>query len=200
MLRLMTTADDTQAATRILCAHTMSGEERAAQLLPLVYDHLRAVAQQRMAFERRDHTLQATALVHEAYLKLIGDREVPWRDRAHFYAAAAEAMQRILIDHARSKGRLKRGGTAKRLSLNVLDLASDDDPGQIIAVHEAIERLQAENPELASIVRFRFYAGLSLDDTAEAMQIPRRTLDRRWELAKAWLYRSLEEFDREDRR
>lgn len=191
---------DTQAATRILCADGMTAEERAAQLLPLVYDHLRAVAQQRMAFERRDHTLQATALVHEAYLKLLGDREVPWRDRAHFYAAAAEAMQRILIDHARSKGRLKRGGTAKRLSLNVLDLASEDDPSQIIAVHEAVEKLQVENPELASIVRFRFYAGLSLDDTAEAMQIPRRTLDRRWELAKAWLYRSLEEFDREDRR
>jgi RNA polymerase sigma factor (TIGR02999 family) len=177
--------------TRLL--RDLDARERGDMLLPRVYEQLRAIAARRMAQERTGHTLQATALVHEAYAKLIGDRKVPWQNRAHFYVAAAEAMRQILLDHARSKNRLKRGGGAKRQIINFLDLADDENTELALALDEALQRLQAENPEAALIVRLRFYAGMSLDLVAEVLQMPARTLDRRWEYARAWLARAMEE-------
>lgn len=163
----------------------------ASELLPLVYDQLRALAQQRMMQERPGHTLQATALVHEAFLKLVGPREIPWAGQAHFYVAAAEAMRRILVDHARSRNREKRGGTGGRILLNVLDLAKAENSEEILALDEALCRLEQQEPEVGEVVRLRFFAGLSVDQTAESLGVSPRTVDRRWRFARAWLFREL---------
>ena len=177
----------------ILLDDTKDSAHRVECLLPLVYDQLRAVAQRALAAERPGHTLQATALVHEAYLQLVGEREIPWASRAHFYVAAAEAMRRILIDHARARGRVTRGGGGggrARLTLSdVTDLASK--PDQILRFGEAFGRLEGELPEVAAIVRLRFFAGLSVEQTAEALGVSTSTVDRRWAFARAWLYRAL---------
>ncbi len=169
-----------------------SGDKGAAdRLLPLVYDQLRRAAQNDLAGERDGHSLSATALVHEAYLKLVGPREVAWAGRGHFYAAAAEAMRRILLDHARARGR--RGGTPQPLT-EVGDVAAlAADPDQIVAVDEAVRRLEGEDPEAAAVVRLRFYAGLSVDQAAEALGLSPRTAARLWTYARAVLYRMLTE-------
>ena len=169
-----------------------NGDQAAAgDLLPLVYDQLRALAQQRLIQERPGHTLQATALVHEAYLKLVGPRDIPWAGQAHFYAAAAEAMRRILVDHARRRNREKRGGKGGRVHLNVLDLANAENSEEILALDEALCRLEQQEPEVGKIVRLRFFAGLSVDQTAESLGVSPRTVDRRWKFARAWLFREL---------
>lgn len=191
----MTSPENPQPQSNItsMLDQVAGGDSHAAEeLLPLVYSQLKAVAQQRMAGERTGHTLQATALVHEAYMQLVGPREVPWANQAHFYTAAAEAMRRILIDHARAKGRKKRGGGQKQVPLNVVDLADLGDSEEILALDEAVCRLEAEEPEAAQIVRLRFYAGLSVDQTASAMDLSPRTVDRRWQFARAWLFRELQ--------
>lgn len=166
--------------------------EAADRLLPLVYDQLRRAAQLRLAGEARGHTLSATALVHEAYLKLVGPREVPWGGRAHFYAAAAESMRRVLLDHARARER--RGGRPKRLT-EIADVAAlaGTDSEQILAVDAAIGRLEAEDPEAAAVVRLRFFAGLSVEQAAQALGLSPRTAARLWNYARAVLYRSLSE-------
>ena len=168
-----------------------------ARLLELVYEQLRVIARQRMNAERGDHTLQATALVHEAYLRLVGDQNTQWAGRAHFFAAAAEAMRRILVEHARARARVKRGGDssgrpARRVPLNVLDLTEESDPGEILALEEQIRRLETDEPEVGAVVRLRFFAGLSGDDTAAALGISPRQVDRLWAYARAWLHRALE--------
>jgi RNA polymerase sigma factor (TIGR02999 family) len=163
-------------------------------LFPLVYDELRKMAGHRMAAERQDHTLEATALVHEAYLRLVGSADVRWANRAHFFHAAAEAMRRILVEHARAKHRLKRGGGRHRDLKgleSVADLVARSDPDEILAVDEAVRRLEAENPEAASVVRLRFYAGLTPEETAKATDLSPRTVYRHWAYARAWLYRAL---------
>ncbi|MFG0283204.1 MAG: ECF-type sigma factor [Phycisphaerales bacterium JB039] len=168
-------------------------DDRVTILLPLVYDQLRAIAQRAMASERPDHSLQATALVHEAYLRLVGDREVPWSSKAHFYVAAAEAMRRILIDHARRKGRRKRGGGRPRMGLqSVADLATED-AGEVLRFDAVFRRLEAESAEAAAVVRLRFYAGLTIDQTAAALGVSPNTVDRRWAFARAWLFRAMRE-------
>jgi RNA polymerase sigma factor (TIGR02999 family) len=177
--------------TRLLSDVAGGNSSAADELLPLVYDQLRAVAQQRMGAERPGHTLQATALVHEAFLRLVGPRELPWHSQAHFYAAAAEAMRRILVDHARTRKREKRGGSRSRVALNVVDLAASEDCEEILALDEAFRRLEQQEPEMAAVVRLRFYAGLSVDQTAEALDLSPRTVDRRWKFARAWLFREL---------
>lgn len=161
-------------------------------LLPAVYEEVRAVAASYMRRERSDHTLQPTALVHEAYLKLIGPREVPWAGRGHFYAAAVDAMRQILIDHARKRGR--RGGWPTPFSEigEVAELVGAD-PEKILAVDAAVVRLEAEDPEAAAVVRLRFYAGLSVDETARALGTSSRTAARLWTYARAVLYRMLTE-------
>lgn len=191
----MDQADKTKPESEVtqLLGQAAGGDTSAAdRLLPLVYDQLRAVAQGRMASENPGHTLQATALVHEAFLRLVGPRDVPWQNQAHFYAAAAEAMRRILVDHARSKKREKRGGARQRVVLNVLDLADSENPEEILALDEALRRLEEQEPDAASVVRLRFFAGLSVDQTAEALELSARTVDRRWKFARAWLFRELD--------
>jgi RNA polymerase sigma factor (TIGR02999 family) len=167
----------------------------SAELLAAVYEHLRAIARQRMSKENPGHTLQATALVHEAFLRIGQDRRLPFRDRAHFYATAAEAMRRILIDHARSKNTDKRqprgGGVAPPELMSVVDLAENPDPDQILALDRAMERLEGAEPEVAAVVRLRFFAGLTVDDTAEALAISPRQVDRLWGYARAWLSREV---------
>jgi len=168
------------------------GEPRAAdELLPLVYDQLRAAAQKQMAGERPDHTLQATALVHEAYVRLVGPHDVPWENRAHFYVAAAEAMRRVLIEHARKRGRIKRGGGLRRVPLTGQELANEADLEEILSVDAAIRRLEERDERMARIVRLRFFAGLSAKETADVLGLSDRTVRREWTLARAWLHREL---------
>ncbi|MFG0257451.1 MAG: sigma-70 family RNA polymerase sigma factor [Phycisphaerales bacterium JB043] len=167
------------------------------ELLPIVYEQLRSIATSRMLGERRDHTLQPTALVHEAYMRLVGNADVAWENRAHFFGAAAQAMRRILIDHARAKNSLKRGGASKPMPLNVVDLATSDNPEHILALDEAMDRLEREDADAARVVRLRFYAGLSVDETAQALGISPRTAAREWSFARARLYQLLSPDDDE---
>jgi RNA polymerase sigma factor (TIGR02999 family) len=179
--------------TRILSAFEQ-GEPHAAaeQLLPLVYDELRRLAAQRLAQERPGQTLQATALVHEAYLRLVDvDQAQHWNGRGHFFAAAAEAMRRILVNRARDKGREKRGGSRQRIDLDrvlVADQASDED---LVAIDDALQELAHRNGPCAELVRLRFFTGLTLDEAAAAMGIARRTANRYWAFARAWLFDAL---------
>ncbi len=165
----------------------------AQDLLPIVYDQLRKLAQQRMALERPGHSLQATALVHEAFLRIIGDREEGWASRAQFFAAAAEAMRRILIEHARSRGRSPTADVRRRVTLSGLDLAATEDLDQVLAVDEAFQRLMSADPRAADVVRLRFYAGLSEAETASALEISERTVRREWAYARAWLFDALQQ-------
>lgn len=188
-------SDSPHAVTQLIQSDRLEGHA-AEQLLTLVYDQLRKIAQQRMNAERADHTLDATGLVHEAYLRLIGDADVKWANRAHFFKAAAEAMRRILIEHARARGRVKRGGGGdqprRRMPLNVLELAAEADLDEILSVDDAVRRLEEQDPGLAQIVRLRFYGGLSEEEVAEALQVSDRTVRREWTLARAWLKRAIE--------
>jgi RNA polymerase sigma factor (TIGR02999 family) len=158
-----------------------------------VYTQLLAIARQRLAGERPDHTLQATALVHEAWLKIHGDRPVDWGGRAQFFAAAAEAMRRILIDHARARRADKRGGGRRALSITgVADLAADYDPDGFLALDDAILRLEDVDRQAAAVVRLRFYAGLSEGEVAQALGLSERTARREWAFARGWLRDALE--------
>ena len=187
--------------TRLLNAAVAGDKAAADRLLPLVYDQLRQAAQLQMGRERSDHTLSATALVHEAYLKLIGPREVPWRGRRHFYVAAAEAMRRILLDHARTRARLKRGGdgghipAASIVAFESLGEFSTREPEEIVSFDDAIRRLETEAPDSAAVVHLRFFCGLTIDQTAEALGVSGRTVDRRWLYARAWLHRAIGELE-----
>jgi RNA polymerase sigma factor (TIGR02999 family) len=185
-------ASDSRTLT-ILLDDTRDSTQRVESLLPLVYDQLRAIAQRALAAERPNHTLEATALVHEAYLKLVGEREIPWASRAHFYVAAAEAIRRILIDHARSRGRVKRGGGRARLDMGSVAELATGDSSEILGFDELFRRLESELPEAAAVVRLRFYAGLSIAETAKALELSTNTIDRRWALARAWLFRAMQE-------
>ncbi len=178
--------------TQILCAIEQGDPQAAEQLLPLVYDALRRLAAQKMAQESPGQTLQATSLVHEVYLRLVDTERVQhWDSRGHFFAAAAEAMRRILINRARDKNRLKRGGGRKRVDLDrlaVVDNASDDD---LVALDGALEKLAQENKPCAELVKLRFFAGLTLEEAAAALGLAQRTADRHWAFARAWLYQAL---------
>jgi RNA polymerase sigma factor (TIGR02999 family) len=180
-------------ATRLLNAVSEGDPHAAVELLPLVYDELRKLAHHRMLGERRDHTLAATGLVHEAYLRLVGNGEMSWANRAHFFHAAAEAMRRILIEHARTKAGPQRGGGRMRVPLDVVDLAEEADPAQIMALEEAISRLEEEDADAARVVRLRFYAGLSVEEVARAVGASPRTVKRDWSFARAFLLRALGE-------
>jgi RNA polymerase sigma factor (TIGR02999 family) len=170
------------------------GEARATEdLLPLVYDELRRLAAGRMAQEAAGQTLQATALVHEAWLRLVSDGERTWQNRAHFFGAAAEAMRRILIENARRKSRLKRGGDRVRVDISELNLAEPTPDDRILLINEALERLEAEDPERARIVVMKFFGGLTNQEVAETVGVTERTVERHWAFAKAWLFRSIQE-------
>ncbi len=158
-----------------------------------VYKELRALAKHRLAAERPDHTLQTTALVHETYLRLIGRPGSAAQDKTAFYAAAAQAMRRILIEHARRRGRAKRGGDWRRVSLDALDLADDTSFEQITAVDDAIQRLEKQDSRAAQVVRLRYYAGLSVGETAQALDVAPRTVARDWDYARTWLFDALKD-------
>ena len=192
----------TEEVTRILQAIDAGDPQAAAGLLPLVYDELRRLAEARLGRERPGQTLQATALVHEAYLRLVGGgegaaessqkvREGRWDGRGHFFAAAAEAMRRILIDRARARGAAKRGGGFRRLSLDAAALLADEAPAELLDLDDALRRLEAEDPQKAELVKLRFFAGLTLPQAAAVLGISPTTADRHWAFARAWLYHEL---------
>lgn len=181
-----------------LLLHAASAGDPAApgRLFELIYDNLRAIAARRLAGERAGHTLQATALVNEMYLKLIRRDDVQWQDRSHFFRAAADAMRKILIDHARARNADKRGGGKAALSIsNVADLADDRDPSGFLALDDAMMRLEKVDAQAASVVRLRFYAGLGVDDVAGVLGLSSRTVRRDWAFARAWLRDTLERED-----
>jgi RNA polymerase sigma factor (TIGR02999 family) len=177
--------------TRILEAVGSGDAGALEKLLPVVYDELRRLAAANLAREAPGQTLQATALVHEAYLRLVGSREPRFETRGHFFTAAAEAMRRILVDRARNKGRQKRGGGARRLELNELDLASPPPDDDLLALDEALGRLEQEDRPKAELVKLRFFAGLSVEQAAAALGISRATADRYWRFARAWLFHEI---------
>ena len=178
--------------TRILTAIEAGDQLASAKLLPLVYDELRRLAAVKMAQEKPGQTLQATALVHEAYIRLVDTAKVPhWDSRRHFFAAAAEAMRRILINRARDKKRLKRAGKRQELDLDQLVVAHDAPDGDLLALNDAVAKLEGEDALCAELVKLRFFAGLKQGETAEALGLPRRTADRYWSFARAWLYDEL---------
>jgi RNA polymerase sigma factor (TIGR02999 family) len=190
---LLTGAGTMDAITQVLKAIEQGDPEAANQLLPLVYEELRRLAATRLASEDCGHTLQPTALVHEAYLKLVSpDPQHAWNGCVHFFAAAAEAMRRILIDHARKKHRLRRGGGRKRIALdateNLAQVADDGGRDELLALDAALSQLAAADPRKAELVRLRFFAGLTLEQAAELLGISRATADRHWAFARAWLY------------
>ena len=168
-----------------------AGDPRAAEeLLPLVYEELRKLASLRLAQEKDDQTLQATALVHEAYLRLVGNAE-PWNGRGHFFAAAAEAMRRILIERARGASREKHGGDWRRVDFEEIDPATSITPDQLVALDDALERLTELDPLAGELVKLRYFAGLSLERAAEAAGTSTATAYRHWAFARAWLYTEL---------
>ena len=183
----------TAADVTLLLNEACAGDARAAaDLLPLVYDRLRELAGRRMRSERADQTLQATALVHEAYVRLVdSSRLQKWDGRWHFFAAAAEAMRRILVEQARRRGRLKRGGGMRRVELDAAELTVDQPPEDMIALDEALAKLAEAHPDKARLVKLRYFAGLTIDEACAAMGIGATTAERYWTFARAWLYREM---------
>lgn len=162
------------------------------RLLPLVYDELRRLAESHLRHERPDHTLQATALVHEAYLRMVDQREVEWRGRAHFFALAAQAIRRVLIDHARRHRSAKRGADRRKFSLDeALTVSNEETPTDLVALDEALHRFAERQPDRARVVELRFFGGLTIEDTARTMGVTTRTVERHWQYARAWLYRDI---------
>jgi len=182
--------------TQTLGAIEQGDPHAAEQLLPLVYDELRRLAARRLGRETPGQTLQATALVHEAYLRLVGREDPGWQGRGHFFAAAAEAMRRILIDNARRKGRPKHGGDRKRVAL-ADDLSLTQPREDLLALDEALTKLAAEEPSKAELVKLRYFAGLSLEEAAACLGISAATAKRYWVVARAWLFAALSEPGRE---
>ena len=174
--------------TQILQAVERGEENSSERLLPLVYDELRRLAAIKMSREAQNQTLQPTALVHEAWLRLTTDEEMGWQNRGHFFGAAAEAMRRILIERARRRSRLKHGGGQVRIDIQELELADTTPDEKVLLINEALERLQAEDPEKARVVVMKFFGGLTNREVAESMNVTERTVERHLAYAKAWLF------------
>jgi RNA polymerase sigma factor (TIGR02999 family) len=177
--------------TQILNQNSEADPQSAETLLPLVYAQLRNLAASKMAAEPAGHTLQATALVHEAWLRLSQEKHPVWKNREHFYAVAAEVMRRILVDRARRRLSLKRGGELMRVELDAVEIPVPEDDTLILRVHEALGRLEAEDPQKAEVVKLRFFVGLDRAEVAAILGISERTVQRHWTFAKAWLYREM---------
>ncbi|MBE7503888.1 MAG: ECF-type sigma factor [Verrucomicrobia bacterium] len=177
--------------TRIFDALEAGQPQAAEELLPLVYEELRRIAAAKMAHEAPGQTLQPTALVHEAWLRLVGQGGQSWQNRRHFFSAAAEAMRRILIERARRRRREKHGGGLQRVNVDDLDLAITTDDETLLRVSEALDKLNAVDPVGAELIRLRFFAGLSNVDAAELINLPERTAKRTWAYARAWLYEEI---------
>ena len=178
--------------TQILGEMERGDPQAAEQLLPLVYDELRRLAAQKMALESPGQTLQGTALVHEAYVRLVNQEEAQrWDSRGHFFAAAAEAMRRILVEEVRRKASLKRGGTVRRIDLDDLTMATSDASDDLLALNEALDELERHDVTAAKLVKLRYFVGLTHQQAAEVLGIGRRPADRLWALARAWLYKRI---------
>ncbi|MGC2059527.1 MAG: sigma-70 family RNA polymerase sigma factor [Candidatus Sulfotelmatobacter sp.] len=177
--------------TVLLIELTKGDKSAASRLIPLVYDELRRLASNYMRREREDHTLQATALVHEAYVKLVQQRSVDWQSRAHFFGIAAQVMRRILIDHARGRLREKRGGGEQAVVLDDVFVFSPEKSHELLKLDESLDRLSRIDPRQGKIVELRFFAGLTVEEAAEVLGISPKTVKRDWSMAKAWLYGDL---------
>ena len=186
--------DPTHDVTRLLQAWGDGDPDAPARLLPLIYDPLRRIAREYMGRERRGHTLEPTALVHEAYLRLVGGTPVDWQGRAHFYSLAARAMRRVLVDHARARQRERRGGVQRRVSLEEAEpvlLVEETGPVDLIALDDALARFAQAYPRPCQVVEYRFFGGMEGRAIAEVLQVSERTVKREWQFAKLWLHREL---------
>ncbi len=183
---------DPGAATQLLLAWGAGDRQALDQMLPLVYQELHRLAAHYLSRERPDHTLQPTALVHEAYLRLVNQRDVDWRNRAQFLGLAAGMMRRILVNHARDRGAAKRGGIREQVSLSLVDAPSGGADVELIALEEALERLAVLDPRKARVVELRFFGGLTMEEVAEVLSVSRPTVERDWSFARAWLYDAIE--------
>lgn len=181
----------THEVTQLLVDWSNGDQAALQKLMPLVYGELQRLAERYLRRERSDHTLQSTALVHEAYMRLIDQKHVRWQNRAHFYGVAAQMIRRILIDHARSSQAQKRGGDVLRLSLNEDIDVPEERAISLLRLDDALQGLQAIDPQQAKIVELRFFSGLSIEETAEVLQISPATVKRDWVMAKAWLFREM---------
>lgn len=182
-----------QEVTQLLGDWGKGDRSALDKLFPLVHDELRRIARRQMNQERAGHTLQATALVHEAYVKLAGQKEFEWQNRGHFFAVCAQVMRHILIDHARSHARDKRGGGAIQVSLDDAELMSPEQAEHLVALDEALSFLEQVDAQKSRIVELRYFGGLNIDETAEVLDISPRTVRREWQRSKAWLYRMITE-------
>jgi RNA polymerase sigma factor (TIGR02999 family) len=183
--------DTSPNVTQLLLAWSDGDNEALEKLMPLVYGELKLLAERRLRRERSGHTLEPTALVHEAYLKLIDQKQARWRNRAHFFAIAAQAMRRILVDHARARQSEKRGGGDQKLSFDEAIDVSDQRVNQMVALDDALEALAELDPQKSRVVELKYFGGLSLEEIAEALGVSRATVIREWRMAKAWLYGEL---------
>jgi RNA polymerase sigma-70 factor, ECF subfamily len=187
--------ESTHDVTRLLYDWSSGDEKAAERLMPLVYDELWKLARAYLLRERADHTLQPTALINEAYLKLVAQTRVNWQNRSHFYGIAAQMMRRVLVDHARSHAAEKRGGLRNKLSLDEANVLTEERAANLIALDEALKRLSEVFPRKGQVVEMRFFGGLSVEETARVLDISDKTVMREWQSAKLWLYREL---DRDD--
>ena len=183
--------DSSRPITNLLVELRKGNKEAEAQLIPLVYNELHRLARHYMRGEREGHTLQTSALVNEAYLRLMGEHGIDWKNRAHFFGVSAQIMRRILVDHARNRDAQKRGGDVQKISLENAFVYSDEQSWQVVAVHEALNKLVEWDQRQAQIVEMRFFGGLNVEETAEAMDLSPTTIKREFQLAKAWLYGEL---------
>lgn len=186
----MSTPVETEVS-RLLIEWGRGDQEALDRLMPLVYDELRRLASRHLRRERPDHTLQTTALVHEAYLELVGQQHANWQNRAQFFAIAAQLMRRILVDYARSHQAAKRGGDYIKLSLDEAAALSDEKSADLLALDEALDRLANIDPQQSRVVELRVFGGLSVEETAAALGISPRTVKREWSMARAWLHQQL---------
>ena len=192
MANVKAPSDDGSRAITLLLAQLRSGNKEAeAQLIPLVYKELHRLARGYMQRERGDHTLQTSALVNEAYMRLMGEHGIDWKNRAHFFGVSAQIMRRILVDHARTRDAKKRGGGARKISLESAFVYSDEQSWQVVAIHEALNKLADWDARQSRIVELRFFGGLNVEETAEALALSPTTVKREFQLAKAWLYGEL---------
>jgi RNA polymerase sigma factor (TIGR02999 family) len=177
--------------TQLLVLWHEGEHEALDQLIPIVYAELHRMAERYMRRERPNHTLQASALIHEAYVRLVDQREAPWQSRSQFFALAARLMRRILVDHARSKGYVKRGANARQVTLNEGAATSGRRPADVLALDDALKELEAVDPRRSQVVEMRFFGGFSLQETAEALDISVPTVEREWRAARAWLHKAM---------
>jgi len=187
----MTEPEAPRQFTRLLVELGNGNESVLDEMLPLIYDELRRLAAYHLKGERKSHTLQATALVHEAYIRLVNQREVDWKNRTQFLGLASEIMRRILVSHARNRGAVKRGGKEQRVSLSIVDLSAKQQDVDLIMLDDALNKLASNDPRKSRVVELKFFGGMTNDEVAELLQVSGATVEREWTFARAWLFKAL---------